>query len=267
MTFPDSQIIAAIESAPPYIRDYIRSGNMALVVAEIGQKNKLHIDTIGTLAALTRNMLVGLMSPVEVLGELSALGMPEEISKKILAELNEQIFKPIREQAHIAIPDAAVPQQRPLPPQIQIVPETRPTPVLEASASPIPVSVEQNRPVVQEKPAQSPTPESVVVSGNDVLEKPHVRTMAEDMALVKAGIYVESQHKEEGVVVHAPKPVTPVQPAPVQPAPIERPPVSEFPPPRPAAAPRPQPHTQHASATAKPAIKSYGVDPYREPIE
>ncbi len=96
--YSDSEILEAIKKAPAPIREIIEDVQTALDIAEIGQRLNFHIDQIGTLAELNRNMLLGLIGPQEFFQELIILKIPEIQAKEIMNEINQKIFVPLQKQ-------------------------------------------------------------------------------------------------------------------------------------------------------------------------
>ncbi|HEX5774474.1 MAG TPA: hypothetical protein VFY28_00715 [Candidatus Paceibacterota bacterium] len=167
MRYTDEEIIRAIDSAPPAVRSAVSSAKTARTIADIGSQYKLHIDVIGTLAQLNRNMLVGLMSPAEVLGELVYKDVPAEAAKGILTELNKRIFVPIQQQIRSGEETTPAPARMefptapaPLTPR-DVRQETVPAPpapaVPNVPALPEHDSIPEEMPVVQAA-APAPTP-------------------------------------------------------------------------------------------------------------
>jgi len=96
--YSNQDLIQFINQAPPLIQERISNINTALEIAVIGKSKKLHIDQIGKLAELNRNMLLGLIGPDEFLKELVASGVSDADVKQIMTEINQKIFVPLREQ-------------------------------------------------------------------------------------------------------------------------------------------------------------------------
>jgi hypothetical protein len=246
--FPKEQILNAYNSAPRVVREVFNSPHTTETIESIQGRYALHIDTVDLLGREVGYMLLGLRSPMEFFGRLVAMGIEQAVAKQIVDDVNREIFMPLHDKMQkggLAQPPAPTPAPTPLTPVIEhVVPTVQePTPHLEP-----PVMR-----AVPPPPSQSGVP----------LGEAHARTMAEDMALVKAGIYVETQHKEAERVEASITSQTPAA------APV-RPPVSAFPPPpAPISSPTPRPQSVETrpAPSAKPVIKSYGIDPYREPID
>ncbi len=87
----------AFNAAPRPLRSFIIDGKLQEAVKSIVTARKLHVDIGGVLEDGASQMLVGLISPAELLGELILAGVEGETAKTILEDLNTQIFIPIRE--------------------------------------------------------------------------------------------------------------------------------------------------------------------------
>lgn len=228
--FTREQIDDAYKNVPPSVRDMLDPGyEIAELIAGLGKRLGLHVDVIGKIAELNRNMLLGLITPPEFLQELLAAGISDADAKQIITEINQQIFVPLREGlrkggaptpvqggTHFHLENKlpsrpAVVRQPAVPPTTAPLPPKMPVPKPIISQSEKKLLTDHEEPHIEFKPAQPP-----ILPGSNV-----------------------------------PVPATP----PAQPAPEVKVPVQpQVPPPTP---PKPQP----------PAPTSYSVDPYREPLE
>jgi hypothetical protein len=238
MIYTDAQITGAINRAPAPVRDKIRSGDMAMLVADMGTERGLHVDTIGHLAAITRDMLIGLSSPADAASSLKEKGVDEKTVSEIFADLNTKLFQPLQDQLRQVKTDKAQPE---------II---HPTATHVSSAIKMPV--EPSSKAVGALSELHVTNERTRISG---ISTPNVavRTMAKDMEHVKAGEWPEKNSIPQGPPSEQKIATTP-QPMPE----ITRealPHVRMTPPTAPAEPPSGQP------------LKSYGVDPYREPVD
>ena len=130
--YPDDEIIRMTKNAPNPVREALENVKTAIDIAELGQKHGLHIDQIGTLAELNRNMLLGLVNPQEFLQELIAAGIPDADARRIIAEINQKIFVPLREEMRNGVVET---QQRPIPPLPPVQPpQAVPPPVMQRPA-------------------------------------------------------------------------------------------------------------------------------------
>lgn len=128
--YSDAEIIKMTNDAPKPIREVIENVQTALDIAALGQKRGFHIDKIGMLAELNRNMLLGLVSPQEFLQELVTAGIPDKDAREIMAEISQKIFIPLREEMRKSgdakpiksVGTSSVPQTNVLPPRDTIIP-------------------------------------------------------------------------------------------------------------------------------------------------
>jgi hypothetical protein len=96
--YSTSELNAVNSRAPGAVQEAVNSEHTTSTVAGIGVKYGLHIDQIGLLAELNTQMLLGLVSPSQFLGELLVAGILEDTARQIMSEINEHIFKPLQEE-------------------------------------------------------------------------------------------------------------------------------------------------------------------------
>lgn len=131
--FTNQEIADATKKVPKLIQDELSSGeDTAVVLAQMGQRYKLHIDQIGILAELNRNMLLGLVGPEEFLKELIAAGVSDKDAREIMTEINQKIFVPLRKEEEKGSMIAT--EVRPSPEFPKVEPQ-RPVPVPTPPAS------------------------------------------------------------------------------------------------------------------------------------
>jgi hypothetical protein len=139
--FTDQEIADALKKVPKLIQDELSSGeDTAVVLAQMGQKYKLHVDQIGTLAELNRNMLLGLVGPSEFLQDLVTAGISDKDAREIMKEINEKIFVPLRKEEEskgIQAESVVKPATETKP----MIASPAPTPVQVAAARPIPTPI------------------------------------------------------------------------------------------------------------------------------
>lgn len=253
--YSDEQVIAAIDAAPAAVRSAIGNVKTSQIVADIGAAYKLHIDVIGKLSQLNRNMLIGLSSPAEVLGELIMSGVDTEAAKKILSDLNARIFVPVQESIRsVGATAAAAQEQRVLQvpslssEDLGIAPlEAAKTQPVEAVPQPAaettPVPAQPYQPA-SDSPAPLPTQHAVFAS------QPGQPAQGPWQPAASVHVFVPS---------HQPNP-TPTLPGSPEPVPVAPASLSQVP--APAAPSMPTPSAE----TATPIVKERVTDPYREPI-
>src|SRR3989344_2939653 len=96
--FTKEEIQTRFQKLPPNLKDAIVDVDVSEKIFAIGESAGLTIEQIGTLAAETGYVTLGLTRPNEFVSALSKnLGISEDSAKKIAAEVNHQIFYPIRE--------------------------------------------------------------------------------------------------------------------------------------------------------------------------
>jgi len=96
--FTKEEIQTRFQKLPPNLKDAIVDVDVSEKIFAIGESTGLTIEQIGTLAAETGYVTLGLTRPNEFVSALSKnLGISEDAAKKIAAEVNHQIFYPIRE--------------------------------------------------------------------------------------------------------------------------------------------------------------------------
>lgn len=131
----EEEILAIINKAPTPIKEAIEEGSAALTVADIGLRHTLHVDQIGILAELNRNMLLGLTRPQEFLNELIEARVSEPTAKEIMAEINKEIFIPLRDQMRAA---GNTQEQAVQKTSQQPVPKAPPPPPTQPTSRPMP---------------------------------------------------------------------------------------------------------------------------------
>ena len=231
LSTPD-QLRAAFQSAPPEIKEAYTNDSLVQVLMDIKSRYQLHVDVSGALRDMLGDLLLGLMTPAEFYGNLVLLGSSEQTARGIMDDLNKQIFLPLRDKMRTRSESGAAP-----------LPDYS-APVEPAFVPPAPaatvIPTQPEPPIVI--PTPEPAPTTTPISTETPFPEPQIRTMAHDMAAAK---------NHEG----AQAPIPSAWSAPPAPPPIE----ATYP-----AAPKPhiEPVVQQP-----PVEKTYGVDPYREPIQ
>lgn len=252
--YSDEQVIAAIDAAPPLVREVLRDMKTSQIIGSIGTSYHLHIDLIGKLSALNRDLLIGLTSPAEVLGELIMAGVDTETAKNILKELNEKIFMPVQAAMKAGSEKETSSQGTPAPMRIEAdIPP--PTPPTTTPTDARPVAETPSVPAAVSTPQQTPEP-----------PMPTQHTAYAAQGTPQQGAAWHPAASVHVFVPSHPSPHANVPPnLPGQEAPV---PVQTT---QPIAAPVPKetqtPLIQAASQTQDaPLTKQYSIDPYREPI-
>ena len=96
--FTEQEIAQMYDNLPEDLKDAIFSVDTTNLVNEIGKKHTLAIDKIGDLANETGMVMLGVTHPNEFVANLAdRLGTDKEKARAIAQEINEQIFKPVRD--------------------------------------------------------------------------------------------------------------------------------------------------------------------------
>ena len=204
----------------------------------------LHIDQGGILERELLLMLLGQETPAEFVAALQETGLPPEKVQALTNDINMEVFVKLRESEEKArgTIQAPIPTNAPVPsapPPAPVAPS-----VFHSAAAQEPV-------VAPRPPAPAPFPVSSAPEEHDV------RTMASDMAMMKSG-GLHQQHVA---------PPTPAEAQVFRPAATPMPaPTPIYSPSTPAVPKSPAPQTENREALHE-ILKSYGVDPYREPAD
>ena len=232
---------------PRPVQEYVLT-QLSGEVQELMQKYQLHVDQGGVLQRELLLMLLGQEEPAEMVTELRAAGIGEGTIQSLMADINEEIFKPLRqkEMAESATPPAA-PTPIPTPSE---PPQDRGVRTMETDMQ---AARPENQPPAYPQPQYQPgahTQTYWVPVSITAVPQPYMTTEA------------PPQYQQ------------PAAPQPVSPAPVEIPRTEEpTPPPPPIPAPQereweppPPPNLPTAEPASIPLKKEYGADPYREPI-
>jgi len=96
--FTEEQIAQMYDNLPEDLKDAIFGLEMNEIVEKIGRENQLNIEQIGDLANETGMVMLGVTHPNEFIGNLAdRLEVDKEKARAIGGEINEQIFKKVRE--------------------------------------------------------------------------------------------------------------------------------------------------------------------------
>ncbi len=92
------KIQARFEELPQDVQRAITSADADKKIQEIGVKNALHIDQIGSLSDETYLVMLGFTEPTEFAGTIAKqVKVPQDKAEAIARELSEALFVPIRQ--------------------------------------------------------------------------------------------------------------------------------------------------------------------------
>jgi len=96
--FTEEQIEIMYKNLPNDLKTVFFSANKDETIESIGRKHNLTIDKIGELANETGMVMLGVTHPNEFIGNLAdRLEVDKEKARAIAGEINEQVFKKVRE--------------------------------------------------------------------------------------------------------------------------------------------------------------------------
>ncbi len=176
--YSKDDILKSFKEAPEAVRKMLSSVELADIISEIAEKNSLSDDVMVKIAEYNRNLLLGLTSPAEVLGNFIFAGIPAKAAQEILEELNQKVFipthkevtagkQPPQEEKHVAIDASQVSDTEKYSEQKPITVNTSPTITHEVSTpkpAPLPTMHIQTIPPdasphkpTQQSPSSTPT--------------------------------------------------------------------------------------------------------------
>lgn len=98
MPYTQEQIDTLFTELPSDVKDAMSAVDTVHVLADIQKKYSLHIDQAGELSTDAALLMVGAIKPQEFIRQIETnLHVPHETAKLIAAEINEKIFRPVRE--------------------------------------------------------------------------------------------------------------------------------------------------------------------------
>lgn len=125
---------------PPNLREAYGSIKTTEILEEIGKKHGLRVDQLGGLVDETGEVMLGVTPPSEYVAQLEgAVGVSREKAKAIALDVNERVFKPIRDalkrvhnlgeyrdlpqkDAATMIPREKTPEEKSALPSLQVIP-------------------------------------------------------------------------------------------------------------------------------------------------
>lgn len=262
MELTQQQILEAYRRLPRPVRDYLVGPELGNLLKKLGGKYGLHVDVLAKLEKAATYLLIGYMSPVQFQMELASLGVPDQTADQIVQDLNEQMFKPLRDAVRNAPPEPEEEAPESTSPPIE---RSTPAPAL----APMPIAPPQmplnSAPASVPKPVPPPPavftpPTPQTAKGNEAavpaISVPATQPLAPIAPITRPPQPSPAAPKPQILI---PQPPRPTPPLPTQPwqkpsAPSPRPPLSAPPTASPSSS-REQLHD---------VLKKYGVDPYRE---
>lgn len=98
MNYTTAQLHEILKGLPPDVNEAIGSVDYIDTLMGMEKKYRLHIDQADALGNEIYKLMLGLIPPQEFIGQIETNArIPRETAKLIAAEVNEKIFRPVRE--------------------------------------------------------------------------------------------------------------------------------------------------------------------------
>lgn len=98
MNYTTAQLHEILKELPPDVNEAIGSVDYIDTLMSMEKKYRLHIDQADALGNEIYKLMLGLIPPQEFIGQIeTSAHIPRETAKLIAAEVNEKIFRPVRE--------------------------------------------------------------------------------------------------------------------------------------------------------------------------
>ena len=261
------QMRALLEDVPPAIRSFILN-ELPSQAERLTNTYRLHADQGGLLERELLLMLAGEEQPSDFSKELTDAGIPADIVRNIITDVNENIFKKLQAAELEAAPQEAPAEPKPAyrseparvaMPVMQVASQSAAAPVPPVTAAP---SAPSHINLIQAEPAvvpPSPAPAPISMPASPAM--PEMRTMASDIdAIEHPNASVPATFAQAPVQSTMPVIPNPAHVSPARTFQTASVPFTSIP-----TASQPIPETS-ASAPAS-GIATYSSDPYREPVE
>ena len=226
-------VSVVVSELPSAIQEFLRSPERDEIALRLSQKYTLHADQAGVFQLAYLHMLIGVSSPEEFSSTLVSAGILPETVSRLIYDVNEEVFKPLREKERtgtIATPSPALPTpvQPVMTPQPPVTPplgtnERTPAPYVGARPQPL---TPFNLPGADAHP--------------DDLFRSSTRTVASALAAIQtpAAIVVTVTPPAKSIQTPAAAVVPTASEVRVMPPPAQMPPEKLYTPPQPVQAPR-----------------------------
>lgn len=248
MKYDQTELNQIYKTLPPDVQEAMFSVDSANAIQRIGKENGLMIDKMGALGQMVGLVMLGVIKSVSFAKEIEhEIGVNSTTAQKIVAQVNEQIFLPIRESLR-KIQEKEVKSEW----ESESITTLNHEDVLKGIEEPGAVTADKQTLLSESKPATAPAPINLPTGlmGNAPAESnawPKSPEMEKTPVTPLAKPKVESMgvnilEDKMSKVVHIQKETKVIEPEPSKLPPI--------------------PLKPQAPSMLK---KQYGVDPYREP--
>ncbi len=262
LTTEENQLLATFQNTPPFIQEFIESGEFSAFTEKLSTKFGFTPDMRTDVSNEILMVLLGVSSPNELPQNLATeAGVGEILIPDIIEEVRNGVFEPLiakggGEPAHDlpVIISTETPRTPPPPPPAYVATSTPPVQVPAPASSPLATfhanlptnAPSEHAPAPPTRPTPVPEVKAIFsAQPTKPLEEPHARTMAGDIEAMQHGGTPAPQQR-----VPVPERENHPQSPPLPPTTTQK------------------PTAQEPSASSLQAdLKKYGIDPYREPIE
>ena len=94
----DTNVMSVLRTLPVPIQEFLTSPERDSVTVRIVGRYNLHVDQSGQFQKAFLFMLMGIFSPEEFVNNLVEAGISEETVRSLANDVNEMVFKPLREK-------------------------------------------------------------------------------------------------------------------------------------------------------------------------
>lgn len=140
----ENSVQEVFSTLPRPIQEFLTSPDRDAVTIRISEKHSLHTDQAGAFQKAFIFMLMGISSPEEFISDLTATGIPEQTVRALAQDVNETVFKPLREKERegstITTPVPAPKPASSPEPIVTPIPSLERTPTPYAGARPQPLT-------------------------------------------------------------------------------------------------------------------------------
>lgn len=166
----DEAVATIVADLPEAVQRFVTSPRRDEVSRTLSAKHGLHADQAGDFEHAYMFMLLGIHTPEDFAKELRDAGLPEATIQGLAADVNDEVFKKLREEERTGVPAPVAAPVRPQVPVMAIeekqvipanLPGQEPLPSQPMPVSPPPVYTAPQQPVaapVQPIPQMIPNP-------------------------------------------------------------------------------------------------------------
>ncbi len=96
--YSDEDVEKAFDHAPEVVQESLSGGSATNFIAAAQSRYSLHVDVIGGVSLLIRDLLLGLINPAQFFDSLLSLGLDTTLAQKVAGDVNQEIFIPLRNE-------------------------------------------------------------------------------------------------------------------------------------------------------------------------